>query len=75
MTGFSVLYFCLCSQMVQLHSRVQVVDVQAEEIKYTPKDGETITRTVTHTDGQTTTETLQIPSGRIRQISVLNKSL
>ena len=60
-------------QMVQLHSRTQVVDLQVEEIKYTPKDGDTITRTLTtnNTDAQTTTttttttatETVQIPSG------------
>ena len=61
-------------QMVQLHSRIQVVDLQAEEIKYTPKDGDTITRTVTttnnNTDAQTATtsatETIQIPSGTRR---------
>ena len=59
-------------QMVLLHSRVQVVDLQAEEIKYTPKDGDTITRTVTtnNTDAQTTpttaTETIQNPSGTRR---------
>ena len=59
-------------QMVQLHSRTQVVDLQAEEIKYTPKDGDTITRTLTinNTDAQTTTttatETIQIPSGTRR---------
>ena len=61
--------------MVQLHSRIQVVDLQAEEIKYTPKDGDTITRTVTPTnnsDAQTTpttttaTETIQIKSGTRR---------
>ena len=62
--------------MIQLHSRIQVVDLQAEEIKYTPKDGDTITRTVTttttnNTDAQTTltttsTETIQIPSGARR---------
>ena len=34
-------------QVLQLHSRVQVVDLQAEEILYTPREGDTIVRTVT----------------------------
>ncbi len=38
--------------MVQLHSRVQVVDLNAEEIVYSPKDGETVTRTLNATQGE-----------------------
>ena len=51
-------------KVVQLHSRVQVVDLMLEEIKYTPKSGDTITRTAINSlDGQPTNETVQITTG------------
>ena len=50
-------------KVIQLHTKVQVVDTQLEEIKYTPKAGETITRTVIGQDGQASNVTIEIPTG------------
>ena len=51
-------------KVVQLHTRVQVVDTAQEEIKYTPRSGDTITRPiVSPVDGTVTNETVQIPTG------------
>ena len=56
-------------RVLHLHRKVQVIDTVNQEIKYSPKAGESILRSITNQDGTINSETLPMPDLSLRSSS------